>query len=669
MSLKKIGIAQLAVFVIAAIMANSAYAENNWNATTGSWYTGASPETTLPLGGTIDLTVSGGASFLTSTIFGKPIKFTSTGVTGTECSAVNNTTTSATIDCKALVFTGVTVSGEAAAGCSTPTTITTKELTGVLGMDTGGTRTTIKITPKAGATAAFATVELTGTCANAGLHKVTGTVFAESTNATGVFAKTQKLSFSEAIQKDAGTATSLNFDTSGAFIYGSLSATAAVEWAGKEKGTFGETENNWNATTGSWYTRSGEVESKLAVGTGTIDLTVSGGASSLTSTIGAKPINFSSTGVTGTECSATNPTSSSTTIDCKALVFSGVTVSGEAATGCSTPATITTKELTGVLGMNKAGTVATIKITPKAGATAAFATVELTGTCANAGLYKVVGTVFAQAANATGVFAKTQKLSFSEAIQGDAGTPTSLKFGENGAFINGSLSATAAVEWAGKEKGTFGETENNWNATTGSWYTRSGEVESRLAVGTGTIDLTVSGGASSLTSTIGAKPINFSSTGVTGTECSATNPTSSSTTIDCKALVFSGVTVSGEAATGCSTPATITTKELTGVLGMNKAGTVATIKITPKAGATAAFATVELTGTCANAGLYKVVGTVFAQAANATGVFAKTQKLSFSEAIQGDAGTPTSLKFGENGAFINGSLSATAAVEWAGKEK
>ena len=88
------------------------------------------------------------------------------------------------------------------------------------------------------------------------------------------------------------------------------------------------------------------------------------------------------------------------------LAFNGVTVSGEAAIGCSTPSTITSKELKGVLGMNKAGTIATIKITPKG--TAAFATVELTGTCANAGLYKVTGIVYAQATNATGVFNITQ---------------------------------------------------------------------------------------------------------------------------------------------------------------------------------------------------------------------------------------------------------------------
>ena len=239
MSFKKLGVALLAVFALGAIMASSAFAENEFSATGGQWYTETEPGVfkKLEVGVTDDLTVTGGAASLVSEIGTKPIKFTSTGVTGTECSAVNNTTTSATIDCKALVFTGVSVSGEAAAGCSTPTTITSKELTGVLGMNKAGTLATLKITPKAGEAAAFATVELTGTCANAGLYKVTGTVFAQSTNATGIFAKTQSLTVSEAIQKSAGTASSLKFGEKAAIINGSLEGTetGGKPWAGKEK--------------------------------------------------------------------------------------------------------------------------------------------------------------------------------------------------------------------------------------------------------------------------------------------------------------------------------------------------------------------------------------------------------------------------------------------------
>ena len=235
MSLKKLGVALLVVFMLGAIAANSAFAENEWRSENekGQWYTGASPGTKLAVGTTVDVTVAGGASAIVGALGGGVvIRFDSTSTTGLTCSVLDSTTTDATISCVALVFHGVTVSGPGATGCSTPSTITTKELKGVLGMNKAGTIATFKVTPKEGTT--FATIELTGTCANAGLYKVTGTVYAQATNATGVFAKTQKLTFSEAIQKSAGTATSLKFGENGAFLSGGLEATAAVEWAGKE---------------------------------------------------------------------------------------------------------------------------------------------------------------------------------------------------------------------------------------------------------------------------------------------------------------------------------------------------------------------------------------------------------------------------------------------------
>ena len=230
MSLKKLGVALLAVFVMGAIVANSAYAENEYVAG-GQFYKNETTKITSPL----SVTLSGGSSFLTSTIATKPIKFSSTGVTGTGCALSNLTTTTATTDCTNLVFSGVTVSGEAAAGCSTPTTITTKEVTAILGMNSAGTLATKKWTPKAGAGAPFATIELTGTCANAGLYKFTGAIYSQLTNATGVFSTSQELTFSEAIQKSAGTATSLKFGENAAFINGGLKGTAASTWGFKKE--------------------------------------------------------------------------------------------------------------------------------------------------------------------------------------------------------------------------------------------------------------------------------------------------------------------------------------------------------------------------------------------------------------------------------------------------
>ena len=233
MRFKKIGAALLAVFVMGAFVANSAYAENEFSETGGSWYTGASPGTKLPVGGSQAISVSGGSASLTGEMAGSAFRFDSTSTTGDTCLFTQSTTTKTTLDCKALVFHGVTVSGGPFSGCTTSTTITTKELTGVLGMNKAGTLATIKITPKTGT--AFATVELTGTCATVGLFKFTGTVYAQATNATGVFSETQKLSVSEAIQKSAGTATSMKFGEDGLYINGSLEGTATLPWSAKEK--------------------------------------------------------------------------------------------------------------------------------------------------------------------------------------------------------------------------------------------------------------------------------------------------------------------------------------------------------------------------------------------------------------------------------------------------
>ena len=183
----------------------------------------------------------------------------------------------------------------------------------------------------------------------------------------------------------------------------------------------------------------------------TDDLTVSGGAAILTSTIATKPIKFSSTGVTGTECWAVNPTSTSATLMCKALVFSGVTVSGEAATGCSTPTTITTKELTGVIGMGGAGTKETLKIQPKVRD-------HLRDGRTHRSL-RQRGSLQSHRRRLRGSSQSDRhvrtnpNLKVSEAIQKSAGTATSLKFGENGAFINGSLEGkeNGGKPWGSKE--------------------------------------------------------------------------------------------------------------------------------------------------------------------------------------------------------------------------
>ena len=97
-----------------------------------------------------------------------------------------------------------------------------------------------------------------------------------------------------------------------------------------------------------------------------------------------------------------------------------MTVSEPRTTGCSTPSTITTKELKGVLGMNKAGTIATFKVTPKEGDhlrdDRTHRNLRQRGSLQSHRHRLRAGD------QRDGVFAKTQKLTFSEAIQKSAGT-------------------------------------------------------------------------------------------------------------------------------------------------------------------------------------------------------------------------------------------------------
>ena len=100
MSLKKLGVALLVVFMLGAIAANSAFAENEWRSENekGQWYTGASPGTKLAVGASpVSITVSGGAANLTSMIATKPIKFASTSTTSSACSFSQAATSTAAL--------------------------------------------------------------------------------------------------------------------------------------------------------------------------------------------------------------------------------------------------------------------------------------------------------------------------------------------------------------------------------------------------------------------------------------------------------------------------------------------------------------------------------------------------------------------------------------------
>jgi hypothetical protein len=224
MSLKKLGIALLAVFAFGAIAANSAFAENGFEETGATWTYNNAP---LGVGVKKELKVhlaeGTTKSTLETTVAGQELDLTATGIECIECTIENKTGTVATAD-GFLQFTGVTVTKPL--NCSVPGgTIKTKALTAILGMGpAGSTKDTVKFTPQSGTT--FALVELTGaSCPISGTYKVTGTQFAESAANTGVTLTDQKITASAAIQKSAGTASSLKFGENAATLTGSIEAT------------------------------------------------------------------------------------------------------------------------------------------------------------------------------------------------------------------------------------------------------------------------------------------------------------------------------------------------------------------------------------------------------------------------------------------------------------
>jgi hypothetical protein len=235
MNLKKLCFALFAVVVTGAVMASSAFAANEYKETGGAWYVGGvklAEGTTK----TVEVSAANPPLKLETTVGGQKLDITAKIIRSGTTSVIKNVGSTATYDESSFKFEEVTVTEPA--GCSTTTTISTKELTGVLGMNAGGTIATLKFTPTAGSTTAFATVELTGaSCPIAGLYKVTGTVFAKALSATGSFANNQQIELSKAIQESAGTATSLKFGENPAFLTGTINNKLSPEasWGGKEK--------------------------------------------------------------------------------------------------------------------------------------------------------------------------------------------------------------------------------------------------------------------------------------------------------------------------------------------------------------------------------------------------------------------------------------------------
>jgi hypothetical protein len=233
MNCRKVGILFLAVTAVCAIAASSAYAANFVESGSAA-YIGPSPGTKLT--GTKVLkteVVPETKMTLSTTVAGIAIKTEAKGYNCLECTIENSGTNA--VGHGALEAKEVRVVEPAK--CEDGPTIVSKKVRAVLGMKKeSSTIATIKFEPAEGTT--FETAELKGAeCAIAGTYKVTGSVYAEVVNFTGVFAKTQKLRFSQAIQTDAGGAGALQFGANAAFVtaeaQGSLEG--GSEWAAKEK--------------------------------------------------------------------------------------------------------------------------------------------------------------------------------------------------------------------------------------------------------------------------------------------------------------------------------------------------------------------------------------------------------------------------------------------------
>jgi hypothetical protein len=324
--------------------------------------------------------------------------------------------------------------------CGVTGSIETKKLKGTVGMkSSSSTIATIKFAPESGTT--LATVEiLGGSCSIAGTYNLTGAFFAEMSNSTATFAKSQPLKLSKAIQESAGTAASMKFGESNAFLNGTVNAPAGTEYAAKLE------TNQFSESGSAWYTGASP-GTKLAEGTTKTITTKAATKVTMETSLFGGAIKLEANSVGCSTCVIKNVGSNA--LEEVTLQLKEASMSQPA--GCSVPETITTKRLKGAVGMNKAGTIGTVKYVPESGI--ALFTLEISGaSCAIAGTYKITGTLFGELTNATGVFSSTQRLKLSRAVQESAGTASSMTFGENPLFFTGEIDNSAEVEYAAKEK-------------------------------------------------------------------------------------------------------------------------------------------------------------------------------------------------------------------------
>jgi hypothetical protein len=232
MNLKKFGTVLVVVLALGAVMASSAFAAATTTDTKWTWNgavlgEGSANAKTLTAG-----LVEGTKGVLASEIGETALTLESTGLECIECKIENPTGGGSATGTGKLKFTGITVASNPncqVTGGSVTTNLLTVDPDYMI-----STTNYALFKPNTGT--AFATVPIvkkTGlTCPIAGNYIVSGTVFVQTQNATGVTARIQKVNSSGTINSTAGG--SLTFGTKPATLTGEAFFDAG---AGNEFGT------------------------------------------------------------------------------------------------------------------------------------------------------------------------------------------------------------------------------------------------------------------------------------------------------------------------------------------------------------------------------------------------------------------------------------------------
>jgi hypothetical protein len=188
MKLKTVGMAFLALVVLGAVMASSAFATPVTKKS--RWQVGTTPITTPQA---VTCSKAGSENLiLKGSVLGAATELKATGIECVEATISNEVVggENMAVDAGKLKFTGVSVVQPA--GCGVAETLTTEPLVTTLFMDSSSSTVTYdKFAPKG---EKFISIKITG-CSIAGTYPVKGFTYGEAANPTGTLAANQPLKF------------------------------------------------------------------------------------------------------------------------------------------------------------------------------------------------------------------------------------------------------------------------------------------------------------------------------------------------------------------------------------------------------------------------------------------------------------------------------------------